>query len=147
MARISEINLGLYRTFVQPWVKAWANAGFAEWMRRMHPLRLPYEMFTPANPFLKSLPSMAENVRKNRQPVSPDNVLWQAQERIGKAIESSLDAYRDMRDRSSEMLFHAVYGSPLLQSLVGLKASDATPRHRPGVTRSTAPSSPSGSMS
>ena len=42
-------------TFMQPWVKAWANAGFAEWMRKMHPLRLPYEMFTPANPFLKSV--------------------------------------------------------------------------------------------
>jgi hypothetical protein len=53
VARLSEINLGLYRTSMQPWVRAWANSGFAEWMRKMHPLRLPYEMFTPANPFLK----------------------------------------------------------------------------------------------
>jgi len=133
VARISEINLGLYRTFVRPWVKAWANAGFAEWMRRMHPLRLPYEMFTPANPFMKSVSSMAEGVRKNRQPVSRDNAFWQAQERMGKGIESSLDTYRDMRDRFSETLFHAVYGSPLVQALAGLKASDASPRHRPGV--------------
>jgi pimeloyl-ACP methyl ester carboxylesterase len=133
VARISDINLGLYRAFVQPWVKAWANAGFAEWMRKMHPLRLPYEMFTPANPFLKSLSSMADNVRENRQPVSPDNALWQAQERMGKAIESSLKTYGDMRDRFLETAFHAVYGSSLLQALVGLKASDASPRHRPGV--------------
>ena len=89
VARISEINLGLYRAFMQPWVKAWANTDFAEWMRKMHPLRVPYEMFTPANPFFKSLSAMAEEVRKNRQPVTPDNALWQAQERIGKAIESS----------------------------------------------------------
>jgi pimeloyl-ACP methyl ester carboxylesterase len=133
VARVSEINLGLYRTFVQPWVKAWANAGLADWMRRMHPLRLPYEMFTPANPFLKPLSSLADDVRKNRQPVSQHNLFWQAQERMGDAIESSLDASRDVRDHFSEMLFHAVYGSPLLQSLVGLKASDASPRHRPGV--------------
>ena len=133
VARISEINLGLYRAFVQPWVKAWANAGFAEWMRKMHPLRLPYEMFTPANPFLKSLSSMADNVRENRQPVSPDNALWQVQERMGKAIESSLKTYGDMRDRFLETAFHAVYGSSLLQALVGLKASDASPRHRPGI--------------
>jgi pimeloyl-ACP methyl ester carboxylesterase len=133
VARISDINLGLYRAFVQPWVKAWANAGFAEWMRKMHPLRLPYEMFTPANPFLKSLSSMADNVRENRQPVSPDNALWQAQERMGKAIESSLKTYGDMRDRFLETAFHAVYGSSLLQALVGLKASDASPRHRPGI--------------
>jgi pimeloyl-ACP methyl ester carboxylesterase len=133
VARLSEINLGLYRAFAQPWVKAWANAGFAEWMRKMHPLRLPYEMFTPANPLLKSVSSMADNAREDRQPVSRDNALWQAQERMGKAIESSLKAYGDMRDRFLETAFHAVYGSPLLQALVGLKASEASPRHRPGV--------------
>jgi pimeloyl-ACP methyl ester carboxylesterase len=133
VARISEINLGLYRAFIQPWVKAWANAGFAEWMRKMHPIRLPYEMFTPANSFLKSVQSMAEGVRENRQPVSPDNAFWQAQQRTSKAIESALDAYCDMRDRFLETLFHAIYGSPLLQALVGLKASDASPRQRPGV--------------
>ena len=87
VARISEINLGLYRTFMQPWVKAWTNAGFAELMRKMHPLRLPYEMFTPANPFMGFVSSIAEDVRKNRQPVARDNALWQAQERIGDAIE------------------------------------------------------------
>ena len=133
VARISEINLGLYRAFVQPWVKAWANAGFAEWMRKMHPLRLPYEMFTPANPFLKPVSSTAEHVRQNRQPLSPDNAFWQAQEKMGKAIESSLKAYGDMRDRFLETTFHAVYGSPFLQALAGLKASDVPPRHRPGI--------------
>ena len=52
---MSEINLGLYRTFVQPWVRAWANEGFAEWMRQLHPLRLQYEMFSHANPFMRPL--------------------------------------------------------------------------------------------
>jgi pimeloyl-ACP methyl ester carboxylesterase len=133
VARLSEINLGLYRTFMQPWVKAWANSGFAEWMRKMHPLRLPYEMFTSANPFLKSLPSLAEDIREERRPVARDNLFWQAQERMGTAIESSLKACGDMRDRTVETMFHAVYGSPFLQALVGLKGSDAPPRHRPGV--------------
>ena len=133
VARISEINLGLYRTFLQPWVKAWANAGFAEWSRKMHPLRLPYEMFTPANPFLKSVSSMANDVRENRQPVSSDNPMWQAQQQMGKAIESSLKAYGGMRDRFMESIFHAVYGAPIVQALAGLNASEASPRHRPGV--------------
>ena len=95
-----------YRAFVQPWVKVWANPGFAEWMRKMHPLRLPYEMFTPDNPFLKFIPTMAESARKNRQAVPPDNAFWQAQERIGNAIETALieplsdddDVKRGLRD-------------------------------------------------
>ena len=133
VGRLSEINLGFYRAFIQPWVKSWANAGYAEWMRKMHPLRLPYEMFAPANPFLKPISSTAEHVRENRQPLSPDNAFWQAQEKMGKAIELSLKAYGDMRDRVLEATFHAVYGSPVLQALAGLKASDAPPRHRPGI--------------
>ena len=131
-ARVSEINLGLYRTFVQPWVRSWANEGLAEWLRRIHPLRLQYEMFSHVNPFMRPLVSAADYVRETRQPVSKDNALWQAQEWVAKGIETSLDAYRDVRDHTSEALFHAVYGSPLLQALVGLKASDASPRRRLG---------------
>src|SRR4029079_1509429 len=44
-ARVSEINLALYRTFAQPTVRAMTSAPMAEWMRRMHPLRLEYEVF------------------------------------------------------------------------------------------------------
>ena len=76
VARLSEINLGLYRAFMQPWVKAWANAGFAEWMRKMHPLRLPYEMFTPANPFLKSrLLDGGTRARKSPAPLAGQRLL------------------------------------------------------------------------
>ena len=44
-----------------------------------------------------------------------------------------MDAYRDMRDHASEAWFDAIYGSPLVQAMVGLKASDASPRRRPGT--------------
>jgi pimeloyl-ACP methyl ester carboxylesterase len=133
VARVSEINLGLYRTFVQPWVRTWANEGFAECMRRFHPLRVQYEMFSHANPFMQPLLSSVESVRENRQPVPKDNAFWQAQQWLAGWIESSLDAYRDVRDHMSEALFHAIYGAPLLQALVGLKASDGSPRFRPGT--------------
>lgn len=132
VARVSEINLGLYRTFMQPWVRLWANEGLAEWTRRAHPLRLQYEMFSRANPFMRPLLSTIDTVRENRKPVSKDNTLWQAQEQFSDWIETSLDAYRDVRDHMSEAMFHATYGSPLLQAMVGLKASDASARRSPG---------------
>jgi pimeloyl-ACP methyl ester carboxylesterase len=132
VARVSEINLGLYRTFAQPWVRSWANEGFAKWMRQFHPLRLQYEMFSHANPLMRPLMSFVEDVRENRQPVSKENMFWQAQDQIAGWIEASLDGYRDMRDHAFEAWFDAVYGSPLVQAMVGLKASDASPRSRPG---------------
>src|ERR1043165_2226746 len=62
-ARLSEVNLNLYRTFVQPTVRAFANPTTAEWMRKMHPLRLSYEMFSDANPFMRMVAKLADNVR------------------------------------------------------------------------------------
>jgi len=131
-ARISEINLGLYRTLVQPWVQSWTNEGLAQWMRRCHPLRLQYEMLSDANPWMRQLQASAQEAKRERRPVSEDNIFWQTQEQISDWIESSLDAYRDVRDRASEVWFHAVYGSPFVQAMVGLKASDDSARRRPG---------------
>jgi pimeloyl-ACP methyl ester carboxylesterase len=131
-ARLSEINLGLYRTCVQPWVRAWANDGSAKWMRRFHPLRLQYEMFSRANPFMQSLLSSVEDVRANRRPIANSNVFWQAQKQVAESIEQSLDAYRDVRDHMAEAWFHAIYGSPFVQAMVGLKASDTNARRGPG---------------
>jgi hypothetical protein len=60
-------------------------------------------------------------------------VFWQAQEQLGDWVETALDAYRETRDHAFEMWFDAIYGSPLLQAMVGLKASDASPRRKPGT--------------
>ncbi len=135
-ARISKVNLGLYRTFLQPFVKAWASEGFADAMRRAHPLRVQYEMFSAQNPFVSALHTNVGNARENRQPVSADNPLWQAQELFSSCTEAWLNAYRDWRDQTCEALFQAVYGSPILQALVGLKATDESARRR--VTRDAA---------
>ena len=96
------------------------------------PFALPYELLSPVNPFMRPLQSWAEEMKKNRQPVSKDNAFWQAQEQLSDCIRTSLDGYRDLRDHASEALFHAVYGSPVVQAMVGLKASDENPRRRPG---------------
>lgn len=130
VARVSDINLGLYRTFLQPWVRLWADEGLADVMRRLHPLRLQYEMFAPTNPFMLSLQPAIAHARANRQPISTANPFWQVQELFSSWTETWLNAYRDLRDQVLEATFDAVYGSPFLQALVGLKASDGSARRR-----------------
>lgn len=132
VARLSEINLGLYRTFVQPWIRSCANERSAELMRQFHPLRMQYEFFSSANPLIGPLVSDAARLRENRRPVSKDNVFWQMQEWFSDWMIATLDAYRDVRDDAAEAWFHAIYGSPFLQALVGLRASDESPRPRVG---------------
>jgi hypothetical protein len=75
VARLSEINLGLYRIFAEPWVRASVTEPTAEAMRVLHPNRLRFELFSDRNPFMSVIKPMAEEVRANRKPVSTDNPL------------------------------------------------------------------------
>ena len=131
--RMSEINLGLYRTLFQPFVQAFASTQTAEWLHKLNPSELPYELFSDRNPLMRQIAQLAEQVRQQRRPTSPDNPLLQVQAMISDGIIAALDGYRDLRDRSMEQIFLAIYSAPLLQALVGLRASDEPPRRRPGL--------------
>ncbi len=132
-ARVSEINLGLYKTLWQPWVRMFANAGNAEMMRRMHQARLPYEMFKADSPIWRTLDPLIESARSARQPVAPNNPFWQAQKMYSEWIIATLDGYRDVRDKMQEEWFHAVYGSPIVQAMLGLSGSDTDVRPKPAT--------------
>ncbi|NMQ19498.1 DUF3141 domain-containing protein [Candidatus Competibacter phosphatis] len=131
--RVSEINLGLYRTLFQPFVQAFANTQTAEWLHKLNPSELPFELFSDRNPLMRQIAQLAEQVREQRQPTSPDNPLLHVQAMISDGIIAALDGYRDLRDRGMEQIFLGIYSSPVLQALVGLRASDEPPRRRPGV--------------
>jgi hypothetical protein len=122
-ARVSEINLALYRALAQPAVLALVSPPLAEAMRRMHPLRLSYEMFGPRNPWMAWVATQAESVRGSRRPASTDNPLVAAQALVSKAIAEGLDTWRMAAERLSEDAFHAVYGTPTLQAALGIDTS------------------------
>ena len=132
VARISEINLGLYRLFVQPWVRALSTPESARWMRRMHPNRLGYRLFSDRNPLMNAIPLLAEQIRADRHPVDEDNLFRVLESIASSQITGSLNAWRDLRDGATERLFLDVYGQPLLQSLVGLGGDAHVHRRRPG---------------
>jgi hypothetical protein len=130
-ARVSEINLSLYRAFMQPMVKAIFTPQVAEWLKRWDTGRLQYEAFTDANPFMPALASAAEKIRERRKPASADNPFIAAQEKASEQIVKALDGWRESQEKLSESIFLAVYGSPALQAAVGIDPAVARPR-RPG---------------
>ncbi|WP_442908296.1 DUF3141 domain-containing protein [Halomonas sp. G15] len=133
VARLSEINLGLYRLFVQPWVRALATPESAHWMRRMHPNRLGYRLLSDRNPLMASIPVLAERIRADRHPLDEDNLFRVLESIASDQITRSFNAWRDLRDGATERLFLDVYGQPLLQSLVGLGGDAHVHRRRPGA--------------
>ena len=132
VAHLSEVNLGLYRTLLQPWVRAAVSPEMARLGRRFSPSRLQYELISDRNPWLAGLASLADTVRHNRSPVGPDNPFLAIQEDMSRQIVAALDGYRDWRDSLVEAGFHAIYGSPVVQALAGIRARDGEPRPRPG---------------
>ena len=130
-ARMSEVNLALYRTFAQPIVRALVSAPLAETLHQMHPLRLQYQIFSNANPFMAPIASLAEEVRKNRRPVAPDNPFIAMQENVSEQIVAALDGWRDFIETVSERTFLTVYGSPALQAAAGIDPADTRPLRKP----------------
>jgi hypothetical protein len=126
-ARVSETNLALYRTFAQPMVRALASSPMAEWMQKLHPLRLQYELFSNANPMMAPVAAWAEQVRKNRKPVGAGNPVIALQETASRQIVAALDAWRDATEALAERTFLAVYGLPSLQAAVGVEPSATQP--------------------
>jgi len=130
--RVSRINLGLYRSFMQPWVQAMATEPMAKWLRDLHPERLGFDWLSDRNPWLQPVAEAAAKARQDRHPVAPDNPFLLAEQAMSSRIEAALDLYGKTRDNLTEFAFLSLYGSPWLQALVGLRDTDAPARPRPG---------------
>lgn len=131
-ARLSEVNLALYRAFARPFVRAIGTRPVAEALRRLNPLRLQYEMFGPANPFMALVESAAHQVRRNRRSAAEGNRFLAMQETVSRRIEEGLDAWRVLAEKVAEETFHVVYGSAALQAALGVdRSSSRRPRKAP----------------
>jgi pimeloyl-ACP methyl ester carboxylesterase len=137
VARLSEINLGLYRNFLSPLVKAVASEPVAQALRDLHPYRLRYGLLSDKNPFMSGVAALAEQVRAQRKAVDGENVFLKLQEAMAAQIVATLDQYKAVRDQSEEAFFLSAYGQPLLQALVGL-GNEASGKARQRIGRDLA---------
>ncbi len=128
VARVSEINKGLYTTFMRPLLRATITESLAEGLRLTNPARAQYYLFSHLNPWMSWVEQRAQEVRENRHPVEEGNPFLKAQAMVSNGVAQTLDAWRDQRDSAVERLFMGIYGSPLLQALVGLAPSGGHPQ-------------------
>jgi pimeloyl-ACP methyl ester carboxylesterase len=130
VTRLSAINHGLYRTLAQPVVRAMTTEQSAEMMRQLHPNRLRFTMFSDKNPMMQPVKALAQSVRETRQPVAPDNPLLSLEKVASTWITTWWESYQQARDAMTEAMFLGVYGSPLLQAMVGLGTQHAPTERR-----------------
>jgi len=123
VARISDINQGLYRTFGSPTIKSMTTQSSAEFLRDMHPNRLAFRVFSNRNPLMEAVALAAEKVRSNRHPVEASNPFLAFEKMASSWIVTNLEIFAKTREALTEAIFLNTYGSPLLQTVVGLKAA------------------------
>ncbi len=130
VARVSEVNHGLYNTLARPMVTALAGLQPADKMRDLHPNRLRFGLFSDRNPAMQPIKALAEKVRDDRKPVSDTNPLHRLEEATSAWITACWDNYRAVRDAMTEAAFLGTYGSPVLQAMVGLGTPAASGERR-----------------
>jgi hypothetical protein len=55
------------------------------------------------------------------------------QARFSDSVVEALERFGELKDRTFEQMFLGIYSSPLLQAMLGMRASDEPPRRRPGI--------------
>ena len=125
--RVSQANLALYRTFMQPVVRALVNPPLADGIQKLHPLRLQYELLSDANPLMAPIAGLADAVRENRRPASANNPFVAMQERVSDQVVAAFDAWRVFNETCAERTFMAAYGSKALQAAAGVDSHSAVP--------------------
>ncbi|MFO1150724.1 MAG: DUF3141 domain-containing protein [Alsobacter sp.] len=122
VARVSEINKGLYETLLAPLVRATVTEETAEALRKAHPHRLRFAALSDQSLTGGLLKSAAAAARENRVVAAPDNPFRVAEGVMAEAIAEGWKAWGAWRDAVQEQAFLWTYGSPLLQAAVGLRA-------------------------
>src|SRR4051812_45430201 len=108
-----------------PMVKAMTSEQTASALRKTHPSRVQVEMFSDKNPAMGMVQKAAEQVSADRRPVAPDNPFLEMEKATSEAIVKFWDTYAQMRDAATENFFTAIYGSPLVQAMAGMRSDKA----------------------
>jgi tellurite resistance protein len=74
-------------------------------------------MLSDRNPLLWPVETMASWVREHRQPVDADNPFLKWEKLCSAVIQSTLNTYRDSRDRYQERLFKLLYDNAWMKTL------------------------------
>ena len=123
-ARVSEINSRLYELTLRPIVQAMTTKQSAKALFNSNSLRSERYAYSDKNPIIAAMGPLSETVRANRKKVSDDNPYVEIEHAVSDLIVDGWNMYRDIRDGMVEAFSFMLYGSPIMQRLVGSSMED-----------------------
>ncbi len=100
VAKLSEINTSLYKTWLRPWLRALPMRAIGDAMTELHPLRWQRRLFSDQHPLAALLEEAARRIVADRHPIAGDHPARQIERAASARIEQALDQWRDWRDQA-----------------------------------------------
>ncbi|MFZ4808527.1 MAG: DUF3141 domain-containing protein [Hyphomicrobiaceae bacterium] len=117
VAKMSEWATKTYELTMRPMIQSLITREMAQLFVSLHPIRQRRYMFSDQNPLMSGIGSLAEEVRRHRSPAAPQNPFVKLERLQADLVEHSWNLYRDSRDAMIEIMFHALYASPVMRAV------------------------------
>ena len=112
VARAAEVQAQVYDAVLRPAIRSVVTETTAELSRALHPQRLTRALMSSHNPAARLIEEQAEKVKTERAKAQPDNPFLAVEALWVQSVEQSIDLWRDLRDMSFELFFHAAWSTP-----------------------------------
>lgn len=116
VARASEVQAQVYDAVLRPVVRAAVTGTMAEMSRTLHPQRVSRALMSSRNPAMQPVVAAAEKLRETRAKAAPDNPFLAAEALWVQTTEQAIDLWRDARDMSYELAFHAMWSNAWMRA-------------------------------
>ncbi|MEQ1516164.1 MAG: DUF3141 domain-containing protein [Usitatibacteraceae bacterium] len=129
IAKVSEFNSAIYKTWMRPWVRMLATRPVADTLGKLHPLRMQRECLSDSNPIAPLIRAQAKQARAFRSTISDDHPLRKIERSVAARLSDSLNEFRDRRDKRSVAWTRQLYGPLGLGAFFKPDESDADIAH------------------
>jgi hypothetical protein len=110
IAKISEFNASIYKTWMRPWVKMMATRKTADALGKLNPMRMQRQIFSDTFPMAGFIREQADLARSNRQSIANDHPMRVLEKKMAAQITDSLNKYRDDRDERTVNQTRQMFG-------------------------------------
>ena len=125
IAKVSEANAKLYKTWMRPWLQLTVTRPLADALGKLHSMRLQRQLLSDTWPMAPIIRSRAAQARARRAQVSDDHPLRQLEQLAARQITEALQAFRDQRDKAVVDWSRLIYGPQGLGAFIKPGTPDA----------------------
>jgi pimeloyl-ACP methyl ester carboxylesterase len=101
IAKVSEFNADIYKTWVRPWVKLLATRTVADALGKQNSMRMQRELLSDKFVLAPLIREQARKAREQRTPIDDDHPLRILEKQVAQKITDSLNQYRDRNNEKT----------------------------------------------